>query len=58
MNVIFEWDRRRAASNISKHRVLFEEALTVFGDPVARIFNDEDYSIDERREILIGHSSQ
>jgi uncharacterized DUF497 family protein len=38
--------------------VPFEEALTVFGDPLARIFNDEDHSIGEQREILIGHSSQ
>lgn len=35
----------------------FEEALTVFADPLARIFDDEDHSIDERREIIIGHSA-
>ena len=58
MNAMFEWDRRKAASNTSKHRVPFEEALTVFGDPLARIFSDEDHSIEEQREILIGHSSQ
>lgn len=33
----------------------FDEALTVFADPMARIFEDEDHSIDERREIIIGH---
>jgi len=58
MNLKFEWDRRKAASNASKHRVPFEEALMVFGDPLARIFDDEDHSIEERREIIIGHSSQ
>ncbi len=34
----------------------FEVALTAFGDPLARIFDDEDYSIKEQREIIIGHS--
>jgi len=38
--------------------VPFEEALTVFGDPLARIFDDEDHSIEEQREIIIGHSSK
>ena len=35
----------------------FDEALTVFADPLARIFDDEDHSIDEQREIIIGHSA-
>ena len=34
----------------------FDEALTVFADPLAMIFDDEDHSIDEQREIIIGHS--
>ena len=36
----------------------FEEAATVFGDPLAVVFNDEDHSIGERREIMIGHSDE
>ena len=56
MNLVFEWDRGKAASNLAKHGVPFEEALTVFGDPLALIFDDEDHSIDEQREIIIGHS--
>ena len=36
----------------------FEEALTVFADPLARIFDDEDHSIDEQREIIVGHSAR
>ena len=36
--------------------VAFEEALTVFADPLARIFDDEQHSADERRELIIGHS--
>jgi len=54
--VKFEWDPKKAASNLSKHRVAFEEGLTVFADPLAKIFYDEDHSIDEQREIIIGHS--
>ena len=34
----------------------FDEALTVLRDPLARIFDDEDHSVDEQREIIIGHS--
>ncbi len=56
MSLKFEWDRRKAALNRSKHRVSFEEALTVFGDPLAKIFDDEDHSTEEQREIIIGHS--
>jgi hypothetical protein len=52
----FEWDPLKAASNTEKHAVTFDEALTVFGDALARIFDDPDHSSGERREILIGHS--
>jgi hypothetical protein len=55
--VKFEWDPKKAASNLAKHRVAFEEALTVFADPLARIFDDEDHSGKEEREIIIGHSA-
>jgi uncharacterized DUF497 family protein len=54
--VKFEWDPKKAASNVSKHGSTFEEALTVFADPSARIFDDEDHSVEEQREIIIGHS--
>jgi uncharacterized DUF497 family protein len=53
----FEWDVRKAASNRRKHGVRFEEALTVFLDAIARIFDDEEHSVEERREIIIGHSA-
>lgn len=52
----FEWDPRKAASNLKKHGVSFAEALTVFSDRAARIFDDPDHSGDERREIIIGYS--
>jgi uncharacterized DUF497 family protein len=56
--VRFEWDPKKAASNLSKHRVAFEEGLTVFADPLAKIFDDEDHSTEEQREIIIGHSAK
>lgn len=54
----FEWDRLKAASNLNKHGVSFEEAQTVFNDPLAAIFDDDANSINELREIIIGHSQQ
>jgi uncharacterized DUF497 family protein len=54
--VRFEWDARKAASNLKKHRISFDEATSIFKDPLAAIFDDEDHSADERREIIIGHS--
>lgn len=58
MSLKFEWGRKKASSNFSKHGVSFEEALTVFADPLARIFDDEDHSIEEQREIIIEHSAR
>jgi uncharacterized protein len=40
----FEWDAKKAEENLTKHGVLFEEALTVFADPLANIFEDPDHS--------------
>jgi uncharacterized DUF497 family protein len=56
-SVQFAWDRRKARENVRKHGVTFEEATTVFQDPLARIHDDPDHSIDERREIIIGASA-
>ena len=58
MSLKFEWDPKKATFNLSKHGVSFEATLTVFGDPLARIFDDEDHSIEEQREIIIGHSAK
>ena len=52
----FEWDTQKAASNLARHGVSFDEASTVFGDPLARTVPDEDHSIDEERELTIGLS--
>ena len=56
MSLRFEWDPKKAEANQTKHHVSFEEALTVFADPLARIFPDEEHSVAESREIIIGHS--
>jgi uncharacterized protein len=56
MGLRFELDRRKAAAILRKHGMSFDEASTVFHDPLARIFNDESHSGDELREIAVGHS--
>ncbi len=56
MSLVFQWDVRKAKTNLAKHRVSFGEAALVFGDPLARIFADETHTSGERREIIIGHS--
>ena len=54
--MIFEWNPEKAKSNLSKHKVSFEEASTVFGDLLSETFDDPDHSIEEQRFIIIGHS--
>ena len=54
----FEWDSNKAVKNVEKHRVSFEEAATVFGDPMFITFIDEEHSVDEERYITIGLSSR
>ncbi len=54
----FDWDKNKAASNLGKHKVSFEEAATVFGDPLSDTFDDPDHSVDERRFLIIGHSEK
>jgi len=51
MNTRFTWDAANAESIRRKHGVYFEEALSVFGDPLARIHEDPYHSEQERREI-------
>ena len=45
-------------ANLEKHRITFSESTSVFADPLARVFADEDHPGNEQREIIIGHSSQ
>jgi len=55
--VRFSWDPAKARANFRKHGVGFEEAATVFLDPLARIHGDPDHSFGEVREIIIGHAA-
>jgi uncharacterized DUF497 family protein len=52
----FEWDADKAQNNIEEHQVSFEEAITVFDDPLYIIFKDPDHSVGEQRYIIIGES--
>lgn len=56
--MIYEWDPRKATRNQRKHGISFEEAATVFLDPLAVTFDDPDHSLDERRFITFGHSNR
>ena len=54
----FEWDPEKAKSNVTKHDVPFEEAATVFYDPLSATFEDAPHSNREHRFLTIGYSSQ
>ena len=54
----FEWDEEKAAANLAKHEVSFNEAKTVFNDPLYVDFYDPDHSFDEHRYIIIGESRE
>lgn len=57
MALSFEWDTRKAEANSAKHGVAFDEAASVFLDPLAAIFDDDAHSMGESREIICGHSA-
>ncbi|MEP6904121.1 MAG: BrnT family toxin [Actinomycetota bacterium] len=52
----FEWDEEKAEANLKKHGVSFAEASTVFGDLSAKMFYDDEHSVDEIREFIVGYS--
>jgi uncharacterized protein len=54
----FEWDKNKAARNLSKHGVSFEEAKTVFDDSLYIDFYDPDHSEDEERYLMVGESNR
>jgi len=56
--MIFEWDKDKERENVKKHRISFDEAVTVFYDPLSATFHDPDHSIVEDRFITVGYSSQ
>ena len=53
----FEWNPDKATRNFEKHDVSFQEAATVFNDPLSVTFPDPQHSIGERRYVIIGISS-
>lgn len=55
--VDYEEDPEKAASNLEKHGVSFEEAATVFNDPLYIDFYDPDHSVDEHRYLIMGQST-
>ena len=54
----FAWDAAKAAENLHKHRVSFEEASSAFADENARLKHDPDHSQEEDRFILLGFSAK
>ena len=53
----FDWNARKAAANLRKHGVAFDEAASVFLDPLSATGDDPDHSLDERRFVTFGISS-
>ncbi len=56
MAYLFEWHAAKAAANLRNHGVSFEEAATVFGDPLSLLQADPDHAVDEERFLLLGRS--
>lgn len=54
--MVFEWDERKAQANLNKHQVSFEEASTVFGDPLSLTIDDPVHSEEESRFVTVGKS--
>lgn len=54
----FEWDEEKAKSNIAKHDVSFDEATSVFDDPLFLTFADPEHSIQEQRFVIMGESAR
>ena len=55
-DIEFDWDEEKNRKNLKKHGISFEEAVTVFYDDNAIVFDDPDHSIDENRFLIIGTS--
>lgn len=54
----FEWDKNKADKNIGKHRISFDEAKTIFDDPLYVDFYDVDHSAEEERYLIVGKSNR
>ena len=58
MSLEFEWDNAKAKRNIKKHGVSFEEAMTVFADPLSLTIHDPEHSDEEDRYVILGESKR
>ncbi len=58
MDLSFEWDQEKASTNRKKHKVSFEEAKTVFGDPFSITIPNPTHSVREERYVDIGRSAE
>lgn len=56
--MIFEWDHKKALKNLHKHGVSFEEATTVFADPLSITVPDPIHSYNEKRLVIMGESAK
>jgi len=54
----FEWDKQKAVANLHKHKISFDEATTVFNDPLATTIPDPDHSIKEFCYLTLGESAK
>jgi hypothetical protein len=57
VQIDFDWDPAKAASNAAKHGVTFEAAITIFRDPLARSILDRDRTPDEERWVTLGETA-
>jgi uncharacterized DUF497 family protein len=57
VHIEFDWDPAKALSNVAKHEITFEEAMTVFRDPLAQSILDPDHDPDEERWVTVGEGS-
>ncbi len=58
MGLLFEWDEGKSRKNLRKHGVSFDEASTIFGDPLSVTIDDSQHSISEPRWVTLGHSAR
>jgi uncharacterized DUF497 family protein len=58
MELSFDWDEVKANTNLKQHRVSFEEAKTIFNDPLLLTFSDFEHSNGEQRQLSIGQSAR
>ena len=54
----FEWDADKAAANLRKHGVSFDEAVTAFSDRLSILLPDPDHAVGEERYLVMGHSTR